>query len=349
MSKKDITFGSFNLYNLQLPGEALYSTSTPYTQAEYDAKIAWSAQKLKQLDADVIAFQELWSPQALRDIFDAAGLTDRYALTFLRNSGWYNIAVAAAVRKPWTVTRKKLHKRFPNELVLDKPQDTEETVAGDRDDDGVTVVASEFSRSVMELDIALDGENAVPPITVYCCHLKSKAPARLIGMPRRTKPYASSIGSALSTIRRTAEATGLRILLDKRMKDNDDAVVVIGDLNDGTLSNTLNIITAQPSYRLSVHSRAGRRSDKGLYMAAHLDQLRSFRDVNFSHSYGNVPDILDHVLVSDAFYDAAAVRKWSFADMQIFTDDMQTHERGGAASDHGIVRVKFDWNPNRET
>ena len=59
-NKRDISFASVNLYNLQRPGVAMYRGKT-YSQAEYDAKIQWTAGILQKIDADVIAFQELWS------------------------------------------------------------------------------------------------------------------------------------------------------------------------------------------------------------------------------------------------------------------------------------------------
>ena len=41
-NKRDISFASVNLYNLQRPGVAMYRGKT-YSQAEYDAKIQWTA------------------------------------------------------------------------------------------------------------------------------------------------------------------------------------------------------------------------------------------------------------------------------------------------------------------
>ena len=78
---KNISFATFNLYNLQLPGVEWYKSN--YSQAQYDAKISWSAKMLVNLDADVIAFQELWSKQCLIDLFEHAGLTDQYQLHFI--------------------------------------------------------------------------------------------------------------------------------------------------------------------------------------------------------------------------------------------------------------------------
>ena len=79
MPKKDLTFATCNLYNLQLPGRPMYQGRI-YSQEEYDAKIGWTAHMLRSIDADIIGFQELWSPEALVEAFDVAGLTEAYEL-----------------------------------------------------------------------------------------------------------------------------------------------------------------------------------------------------------------------------------------------------------------------------
>lgn len=348
MNQRDLCFASFNLYNLQVAGAPMYGDNA-YTGDEYRQKIAWTAEKLRLLDADVIAFQELWSAQALEEAFSEARLSDDYALVYIGDTAWYNVAVAAAVRRPWEVQSRRTHKRVPPELKLIKHELEEESDTAEDVDDDIAVTIDVFSRTVLELTLTHGAVDDVPPVTVYCCHLKSKLATRFRSIDYQRNPlidgFTGPLGSALSTIRRTAEAAGLRILLDKRMAENHDPVAVLGDFNDGTLSNTLQILSRQPSYRLSAKSRSGRHSEKGLYTAALLDQLRSFRDVNFSHTHKGIPEILDHVLVSDAFYDASIHRYWSFKDMRILTDHINPHEKGGAATDHGLVRVAFDWNP----
>ena len=63
---RDISFGSFNPYNLQSPGQPW--PGKPSSQQEYDDKVKWSAAMLQAMDVDVVALQELWAPQCLRDI-----------------------------------------------------------------------------------------------------------------------------------------------------------------------------------------------------------------------------------------------------------------------------------------
>jgi hypothetical protein len=90
------------------------------------------------------------------------------------------------------------------------------------------------------------------------------------------------------------------------MAGSDTPVVVLGDLNDGQLSNALNILTDQPSYRVFAGSTVARQNDAGLY-------------------------------------DHSERRHWSFRTMKIWNDFID--DRDPASSDHGIVRTAFDLNP----
>ena len=85
-----------------------------------------------------------------------------------------------------------------------------------------------------------------PPLTeVFVAHLKSKLPERSLrrGVVRGGPGDVSSrtrtpSAPRMATIRRTAEATALRVLLTKAMKGTVTPVLVLGDLNDGQHSNT---------------------------------------------------------------------------------------------------------------
>ncbi|VAW85162.1 hypothetical protein MNBD_GAMMA17-1772 [hydrothermal vent metagenome] len=341
-NKRDISFATFNLYNFQLPGKRMRYNSTPYTDDEYTAKLFWTSSMLKKVDADVIAFQELWSKQCLEDAFVHAGMNDDYTLHFIKDQ-WYNIAVAIAVRNSWTVLDKKIHKSFPDDFILRKRGGG---ANDDQDDDEVEVNIDRFSRSVMQLSIGHATDDSIKPVQVFAVHLKSKLGARLDQQEaanERIKPHRSNLGSALSTIRRTAEAAALRWMLTDMMKNSDEPVVVIGDINDSTLSNTLSIITAQPRLRRAFDSRTGNRSDNGLYTAGLLQELRSLNGVYYSHVYNDVRELIDHVLVSEQFYDHSSNRVWSFNKMTVWSDHLEDDDK--ASTDHGVVKVAFDYRP----
>ena len=81
--------------------------------------------------------------------------------------------------------------------------------------------------------------------------------------PTPTATTATAIGAAISTIRRTAEATALRVLLTEVMKGTETPVIVLGDVNDGQHSNTVNILTEQPRYLVGESRRCGHRALHG--------------------------------------------------------------------------------------
>ena len=336
---KDISFATFNLYNLQMPGVKWYKNV--YSEAAYGEKIEWSAGMLARLDADVIAFQELWSPQCLVDLFEAAGLAEEYTLHFIKDK-WYNIAIAAAVRKPWMVVARENHKNFPSNINLNKPR------SEDGEDDELEITIDRFSRTILQLAINHEDnqagrKGALPNIEVFVTHLKSKKPTLLPTRSRALKGHQEAIGSAISTIRRTAEAAALRVLLTRQMKQTDRPVVVLGDLNDGTLSNTLSILTQQPPWRMYESSRVGNRNDVGLYTASVLQQMRSLRDVYYTHEFKGIQEVIDHVLVSEQFYDHSDRRLWSFQEMRVWNDYVEDGDK--RTSDHGVVCARFLYDP----
>ena len=358
---RDITFGTVNLFNLQRPGLPTYPTSRPYTEEQYAAKIAWTAGVLQRLDADVIAFQELWSRECLADAFAAAGLAEAYEFAFIMDRAWDGIAVAAAVRKPWGIKAVKRHKAFPEGFKLKKRKQSmreiqanpsavdlvqDEQLLPSHEDDEISVVITEFSRSPLQVTVGHGRARNVPPIEVFCTHLKSKLATRLDSTEWRNpkiRPHARALGAAISTIRRTAEAAALRVVLDQVMTGNHAPTVVLGDLNDGQLTSTLEILADQPSYRLYADSIAARRNDDGLYTAATLQQLRSLRDVLYTHDFKGVQEIIDHVMVSEQFSDHSERRLWTFRELRVWNDHIEDPDP--ASSDHGVVNACFDWNP----
>jgi len=114
MARPKLKFATFNLYNLQLPEEPMYHGNT-YTVDQYEKKIAWTAEMLKRIDADIIGFQELWHPDALLDAFDSAGIKNDYNLAtkFFNRS----IGTALAVKKDHKLVSSFWLKYFPNERL----------------------------------------------------------------------------------------------------------------------------------------------------------------------------------------------------------------------------------------
>lgn len=342
MARSKLSFVTFNIKNLQIPGTPMYRGNT-YSQAEYDAKVDWTARKLKKLNADIIGFQELWHPKALEDAFVRAGLDQQYELA-AKNFG-NSIGCALAVKKPHKLVSKKWIKDFPKELVLKKRKPR---AGSNLPDYKISVNADYFSRAVLQAKIQpVHGQKTIPEIQVFNAHFKSKL-GILLDKEEMKKPtikaHQVAIGSALSNIRRTAEAAALRVMVSKVTKNTNVPVVVMGDLNDNQLSVINSILSQDPSFRLNVGSSAGSKSDTGLYPVAALQEYRSMRDVYYTHTYKDKRESLDHILVSQEFYDHSKKRVWAFKEMQIMNDHLNDHT-DKAVSDHAPVKAIFEYFP----
>lgn len=340
MKLRELSMASFNLYNLNEPGLPIYTDKEGWTEAEHALKIEWTARVLRLVRADLIGLQELWHTASLQRALQAAGLADQYDMVVPPDANGSRIVCAALVRKGLLAGEPQWISDFPPGFLLRSGGDDPQTPE-------VDVRISGFSRPVLHLRM-LPREKE-PEVHVFVCHLKSKAPTKVY-LERWFKadkatyaPHAGALGSALSTIRRTAEAAALRWLLDDLMKGSDVPVIVLGDINDGQHSNTANILTGQPRYLVGDSLGGG---DTAFYTAQTLQEYRDTRDVYYTHVHQDIRESLDHILVSEAFYDHSKKRQWLFDGMAVYNDHLNfdDHKETGT-NDHGIIRAAFKYRP----
>ncbi len=339
MARTQVTFATCNLYNLNEPGLRIYRDEDGWSQEEYDRKLRWTAQAISNIKADVWAFQELWHADSLENVFAATTLDEEYTLLTPPNHAGERIVCSGAVRSNILVGEPEWIDVFPDYFRLSSGGDDSQT-------SDIAVQIDRFSRPVLHFEVKPRSNGK--RIHVYVCHFKSKGPTRIHKEPWYSAQvysrHSEAIGAAISTIRRTAEATALRLMLTERMKGTATPVVVMGDLNDSQHSNTLNIITGQPNYLLSGLSEGG--SDVDLYSAGTLQEYRSQRDIYYTHVFNKTRESLDHILVSQEFYDNSRNRIWAFKGMEIVNDHLNSekHKEAGS-SDHGIVHATFEYRP----
>jgi len=339
-----LSITTFNLKNLTLPGNTIYASTKPvYSVDEFKQKIQWVGERIAETKSDIIGFQEVWEIEALRRCFAAVGLEDEYDIIGQDAPTRFKVQVAFAVKKGTLRGEPIWHEDFPENAIFRKRQTAQTT-------HHMEVVINNFSRPPLEIQVKPDRRGA-PEMSVFCTHLKSKRPMDLDRAERDKLPSQDevAIGSALSNLRRSAEAAALRILLNERMLGNDHPFIVLGDLNDDYLSVSTTIVTGDPSYKLFEASRTGSRSSKsgdlGLYSTQMLKQYRSLRNVHYTHIYKNKLEVLDHILVSEQFYDHSPKRIWAFKDTKYYNDHLEDHKNSNLTTDHGIVTAEFDYKP----
>ncbi|OVZ58828.1 nuclease [Pigmentiphaga sp. NML080357] len=334
-----LSIATFNLYNLNEPGRRIY-TGEGWSEEQYALKIDWTASQLKLLEADVFGFQELWHADSLARAVQASGLGARYDMLVPEDADGTKIVCAAIVRQGLLAGEAEWISDFPEAFVLRSEGDDPQTPQIDVNIQG-------FSRPVLHFTIQPREDG--PLVHVYVCHFKSKAPTQVyredwyLGDKRAYARHAKNLGAAISTIRRTAEAAALRFLLTESMKGNDTPVIVLGDINDGQHSNTANILTDQPRYLVGDSEGGG---DVALYTAQTLQEYRDTRDVYYTHVHQDIRESLDHILVSQEFYDNSRKRLWMFDGLVINNDHLNFPDHKGlGTNDHGIIRATFKYRP----
>ncbi|MDB5528811.1 MAG: nuclease [Devosia sp.] len=338
MASTFLSFTTCNTLNLNLPGKPVYADADGWSEQQYNAKVGWLGRTLATMQADVFGFQELWHGDALDDVLAQAHLEATYTPLVPPNHDGGRIVCAGAVRNDLLLGEPEWIEHFPDNFRLESEGDDAQTPA-------IAVRINSFSRPVLHFTVKPTA-NAVP-INVYVVHFKSKSPTQVFKEDwyeaETYSRHAEALGSALSTIRRTAEAAAFRMLLVEKLRNTDEPVVVLGDINDATLSNTANILTGQPNY---LFGRSVGGGDVDLYTVQTLQQYRSTRDVYYTHIFNNERESLDHILVSQEFYDNSRKRIWSFHSMDIANDHLNAddHKTSGT-TDHGVVRAIFKLDP----
>lgn len=340
MNLKSLGIATFNLYNLNEPGLAIYTNADGWSPEEHARKIDWIGRQLAGLKADVCGFQELWHAGSLAKAVAAAGVEADYDLVVPPGTDGGRIVCAAMVRKGLLVGEPEWIGTFPDAYVLRSSGEDAQTPA-------IEVNIRGFSRPVLHFRIK--PRTSGPEVHVFVCHFKSKGPTRLDKEPwyKADKAtygkHATALGAALSTIRRTAEAAALRFLLTDLMRGNDVPVIVLGDINDGQHSNTQNILTGQPRYLMGDSLGGG---DVAFYTAQTLQEYRDTRDVYYTHVHQDIRESLDHILVSQEFYDHSERRIWLFDGLAVYNDHLNSEEhKADGSSDHGIIRALFKYKP----
>ena len=350
MKLKEFSVATFNLFNLQDPGRPMNRGQRPWTPEEFLLKVQWTVWILGVvMKPDIAGLQELWSKTALDAVMnynygtddEPKFLKDIYDVLATPANG-QRIVCGALVRKGLLTGEPKWEDKFPDAVMLDLKEDP-----GDSQSPQIKVTIKAFSRPVLRFQVKLRDDQT--PTEVFVTHLKSKLPtdvseeAWFVSDPDKFKPHQKALGAGIATIRRTAEAVALRVMLTGVMKTTTTPVIVLGDINDGQHSNTANILTEQPNFLVG---EATGGSDVGLYTAQTLQEYRDTRDVYYTHVHQDLRESLDHVLVSEQFYDNSRKRQWLFDGLVINNDHLNfdNHKETGTG-DHGVVKVSFKFNP----
>jgi len=311
--QQEIRFATFNVLNLARPGLRFYDGTEPYTEEQYDAKISWLARQFDRLDADVIALQEVFSQDAVREVMARSErYRDALHIGFDPEPGKLTPSVALVTRLPLAGEPVK-HLALPRGLAVPL-LDLKEAM-------------TRFTRPVLQVPVLLAPGLA---LNIFVVHLKSKRPDYRTD-DNETDP--ASVGAAVlrSMVRRGAEALGLRYLLSDFTAGRRVPVMVMGDFND--------VADAVPTQMVLGGGRGPNGHDERMFECYRLQSRRDpLRDVGYTHVHDGNFETIDHVLVSEEFNRASPHALGEVLDVAYLNDHVIF--RAPQTSDHGAVLVR---------
>ena len=314
----EFKIGSFNLFNLLLPLKPLYGRKG-YSYQDYDKKTSWTATQLDRMQADIVGFQEVFHPEALRDVIGKSAKLNGCEYVVASPTG---DLPRVALATHFKIRSHEVIEDFPSKLEME----------------GSLIPVYNFSRPILKVKVEINPDLI---ITAYVVHLKSKRPIFHEGEDRKN-PMDLARGQARALIRRAAEATALRELLMKELKNRDHPVILMGDVNDSGLAVTTRIVSGEPPHRKYPHEVKKEIWDVLLYHAKDIQARVSYQDFYYSHIHNGHHEALDHIMVSQELVRENPKHLASIGYIHLFndhlTDETLTDDRvKNWQSDHGQV------------
>lgn len=286
------------------------------------------------MDADVVGFQEVFHEDALREVCRRSGLFDGGTVVAPGANGTSGPRLGLASRLPFTAAAT---------VVTDFPAGLDAEV------DGLALPVGTFSRPILRARVRLDPTREA---TVFVAHLKSKRPISDPAAPEHD-PREEALGKARALIRRAAEAAALRFLLLEEIVGNAQPVIVLGDLNDGARAVSTDIVMGDAPSRFWPRDVEDRKAywDRLLYSTHEINAHLAGRDVSYTHIFNGHYENLDHILVSQEFYDRnpdriAEVTNTRYFNDHLFDSQLSNDRRDRIVSDHAQVVAEIHLRPS---
>ena len=338
-------FATFNLYQFVASGFYWHSRDehSTYTPAEWEQKQHWVSNRLQEMAADVVGFQEVFSVTALQTLCAAVGypyfVTVDTPRCHAEQADVFHTSVVA------------LASRFP--VVAVHPLE----IAADLHHELPIPNDFCFSRRPICAEVEMPDLGRV---TVYVLHLKSKRQASSgvqyeasVDWQQRVRDTLRqrSRGTIATLLQRGLEATLVYHAVSQRLAENpQQAIVVMGDFNDEQDSLPLEVLTMQERIHF-LGNVAEENWPQGvkLYFNDYrlADTFRLAPNMRqrvrpFTHLHRGRGNVLDYILVSNALNPKNANALAEVSDYAVWNHHLaEDGVENRLQSDHGQVCVEF--------
>lgn len=329
-----------NVLNLALPNRVYYENQRPYSQRVYDKKVEWLGDFINTMNPDILAVQEVWDEEALRDVAVASGLQymkvvapvakntprkhgsghDQHRQNADFEGGAQGTPAVGFITR-MNVLNTHVYSDMPEGCAVDLPE---------------VGHYSAFSRPPLHLEVETERGQKLHVVNV---HLKSKRPKFLRDannepLEDMDDPKIRTRAKMRSLCMRAAEAAALRHIIIDLLHRTHDPLILMGDLNDNSHSVTTQLLaeTNEVAYDRAMHDIA--------LFNAYENQTRQalHKDVAYSHIYQGYPEVLDQIFVSEEFLRHSKFSIGEVLRVDYFNDHLKL-PRDKAFSDHGFVKA----------
>ena len=331
-----LKIATFNLFNYLEPPFAYYDFERIYSAEQWHKKQRWIGDYLCEFKPDVIGFQEVFSPESLRELV----LKEGYPYFAVVDQA--EVVDDFICRSPVVA----IASRYPIKEVQAPQADIELAVAI-----GLTEDFS-FSRKVLRATVDLPH---IGECDCYVAHFKSKRPMLEFEHDDNVSSEKNIVeklkmqvaGGWGSTIQRGSEAALLMISMINRREKTGLPMILMGDFNnnlaDGILSHLLTDSLRFVS-QLDCDAFLAKYLLKDawdLYQATDNDTEHIKRKP--THYFGETSSVLDYILLSCEF--DACCQSSLFEVSEYHTYDRHLinpiFARDGESTDHGIVLIRL--------
>jgi len=334
---------TFNVENLTGANKPIYDESKAlYNEADYGKKVNWIKEQLLKMDADIIAFQEIFEEQALRDCIAGTPM-----------AGWH-LFVANPTGK---VPVNAILSRFPitKTNVIENIPFTfdffdEEALSTTLESTQIDIPIKKFSRGVLTAEIQLN-ERVTALFVVL--HLKSKRPTYPKGFDQDKATYPDMAkGSIRSLIRRGIEACGIRqILSEKIVEDGNRPIFILGDLNDNDTAVTNQAIIGEEPYRSLPFEEKIQRWKQVFQNCKDVQARKSIENFYYTYIHNGHYESLDNIFISNHFAELNKDKIGRIIDVRLYNDHVidtkaSMDRKPRHVTDHGQVVTNIElWEP----
>lgn len=312
-----------NLCNFVEPPFAFYEMENIYSEKQWQQKTHWLKSTLRELNSDIIAFQEVFSIKALR------ALTIELGYQYFEFNQQPTVEAGYIYSKPSLAFASRFPiQKHPN-LGLCEPFN------------------GEFSRPPLHVSLSIHGLGDFDLINV---HLKSKR-AIIDGEDTRdnvTEWLKELAGSTLSSQLRQQEALSLHAQIVAHKRQTQRPFILLGDFNNVLDANEFTPFRTQQRHRRhdSHAAIAPYLFHDSWALIPHGIPVRSQDAIKppITHYYGESGQRIDHILISSEFVPEYERSLYELTEYQLTDKHVVAPTFGidDVGSDHALVSIRFE-------